>query len=134
MSEKLSQQVSEKINQNSLEVHDQTRIMSVGRSLIRPGSEIDGLTSNWMEFAKTLDKKERSITRASLGIARNSLRIPTIGLLRQVSFEDLASANKIGEGRAKILKAFGDNLEKRMRLEDFTEEFLMETEFPKLKR
>ena len=54
--------------------------------------------------------------------------------LRQVSFEDLASANKIGEGRAKILKAFGDNLEKRMRLEDFTEEFLMETEFPKLKR
>jgi len=134
MSEKLSKQVSEKINQNSLEVHDQTRIMSVGRSLIRPDSEIDGLTSNWMEFAKTLDKNERSITRASLGIARNSLRIPTIGLLRQVSFEDLASANKIGEGRAKILKAFGDNLEKRMRLEDFTEEFLMETEFPKLKR
>jgi hypothetical protein len=134
MSEKLSHQVSEKISHNSLEVDDQTRIMAVGRSLIRPNSEIVGLSSNWMEFASTLDKNERSITRASLGIARNYLRIPTIGLLRQVSFEDLASAHKIGEGRAKILKAFGDNLEKRMKLEDFTEELLMETEFPRLKR
>ena len=119
--EKLSAEIAEKINQNKDYLLDETRLIKVTVSLSHPEYTDIGISDEWRSFASELSRDEISIIKSSLTVARNYLRIPTIGYLRRTPMEELAKGQKIGPNRLKILKAFGDNPEQPMKLSDFIE-------------
>ena len=128
--EKLYSSVADKIILSSDSLPDQTKLIDISISLTNSHIPRYSLNDEWTSLATNLNRKEKTIIKSSLTIARNDLKIPTLKYLRRVPEEELIRAKKIGLGRIAILKAFGEVTQNNLTLEYFKdnlEDIFMET-------
>ena len=117
--EKLYSSVADKIILSSDSLPDQTKLIDISISLTSSHIPRYALNEEWTSLATNLNRKEKTIIKSSLSIARNDLKIPTLKYLRRVPEEELIRAKKIGLGRIAILKAFGEVTQNNLTLEYF---------------
>jgi hypothetical protein len=117
--EKLYSSVAEKISLSSGSLPDQTKLIDISISLTSSHIPRYRLNDDWTSLATSLNRKEKTIIKSSLSIARNDLKIPTLKYLRRTPESELIRAQKIGLGRIAILKAFGENIDSNLTLEYF---------------
>ncbi len=128
--EKLYSSVADKIILSSDSLPDQTKLLDISISLTSSHTPRYRLNDDWTSFTNNLNRKEKTIIKSSLSIARNDLKIPTLKYLRRTPESELIRAPKIGLGRIAILKAFGENTDSSLTLEYFKdniEDIFMET-------